>query len=167
MAEQLQIQVGSLVFDARVAGPVDDTPVLLLHGFPETSLEWVAQIEALAQAGYRAATPDQRGYSPGARPAAVGEYHRDKLVQDVLDVADALGTARFHLVGHDWGALVAWQVATTAPDRLLTIRCISVPHPDALRKELSDPSSAQYAASAHVELCAAPNAGAKWLNRAG
>src|SRR5207244_639881 len=99
--------------------------VLLLHGFPQTSFSWRNQLVALAVAGYRAVAPDQRGYSPGARPADVGEYRVERLVGDVLGFADALGVERFHLVGHDWGGAVAWQVAGRHPERLLTLTSLS------------------------------------------
>jgi pimeloyl-ACP methyl ester carboxylesterase len=73
--------------------------------------------------------PNQRGYSPGARPVGVDSYHITHLVDDVLGLADELGTHEFHLVGHDWGALVAWAVAGSHPDRVRTLTIVSVPHP--------------------------------------
>ena len=85
--------------------------MLFLHGFPQTSRAWEPQIEALADAGYRAVAFDQRGYSPRARPTEVDAYRSPELTADVIGVADALGMDRFHLVGHDWGGAVAWQVA--------------------------------------------------------
>lgn len=106
--------------------------VLLLHGFPQTSLSWRDQITALASAGYRAVAPDQRGYSPGARPPEVDDYALPELVGDVVGMADALGTERFHLVGHDWGGAVAWHVAGRHPERLHTLTVVSTPHPGAL-----------------------------------
>src|SRR5262249_19016524 len=87
----MQIAASGFTFDARVAGPHHGTPVLLLHGFPESSYEWRGQLEALGAAGYRAIAPDLRGYSPGARPAEVAAYRMDHLVGDVLAIADQLG----------------------------------------------------------------------------
>ena len=136
---EIQIEASGFVFDARVAGPEDGEPVLLLHGFPSTSWEWKDQLRALGEAGYRAVAPNQRGYSPGARPEAVEAYAISNLIVDVLNIADALGFDRFHLVGHDWGAGVAWGLGVAAPDRLLTLNPISVPHPDAFQAELADP----------------------------
>ena len=127
--EQLEFKVGDLVFDALAAGPADGDLVLLLHGFPESSFEWRHQLEALAAAGYRAVAPDQRGYSPRARPAAVEAYRIDHLSADVLAIADELGGHRFHLVGHDWGSGPAWYIAARWPERLRTVTSISVPHP--------------------------------------
>ncbi|WP_228637822.1 alpha/beta fold hydrolase [Microtetraspora sp. AC03309] len=112
-------------------GPPDGEPVILLHGFPENSRQWTAHVAALAEAGYRAVAVDQRGYSPGARPAEVEAYRMPHLVQDVLNVADALGADRFHLVGHDWGGSVAWCTAFTSPERVATLTSFSTPHPRA------------------------------------
>jgi pimeloyl-ACP methyl ester carboxylesterase len=134
--ERTQITVGSFVFDALVDGPHGGEPVFLLHGFPQTSWSWRAQISALAGAGYRAVAPDQRGYSPAARPSSVDDYRIELLVGDVLGLADALGVDRFHLVGHDWGGAVAWNVAGRHPDRLRTLTVLSTPHPLAMRRAL-------------------------------
>src|SRR4051812_48257716 len=109
-------------------GPEDGELVLLLHGFPQSWWEWRHQLEALGKAGYRAVAPDQRGYSPGARPGGVEHYGVEELVADAVGFADALGVDRFHLVGHDWGAIVAWYVAATHPDRLKTLSIVSTPH---------------------------------------
>jgi pimeloyl-ACP methyl ester carboxylesterase len=134
----LELAVGDLVFEARADGPDGGELVLLLHGFPQTSFSWRQQLPALASAGFRAVAPDQRGYSPRARPADVGEYRSDRLVADVLGFADALGVDRFHLVGHDWGGGVAWQVAGRHADRLLTVTSVSTPHPAAFRRAIQD-----------------------------
>ena len=138
MAEStIDVTVGPLTFDARIDGPEDGEPVLLLHGFPQTSLSWSPQIAALAGAGYRACAFDQRGYSPRARPAEVEAYRSSELLADVLGVADALGFDRFHLVGHDWGGAVAWQAAGRHPERLRTLTVLSTPHPGAMGQALS------------------------------
>jgi pimeloyl-ACP methyl ester carboxylesterase len=134
----VELAVGNLAFEARADGPGDGELVLLLHGFPQTSLSWRNQVGALAAAGYRAVAPDQRGYSPGARPADVGEYRVERLVGDVLGFADALDVERFHLVGHDWGGAVAWQVAGRHPERLRTVTSVSTPHPGAFRRSIQE-----------------------------
>src|SRR5580693_5149036 len=114
-----------LTFTADVAGSAGGPLVLLLHGFPESRHSWRAALPALAAAGYRAVAPDQRGYSPGARPdpANLDNYLFDKLVADAIDIADASGAAgkRFHLVGHDWGGQVSWGVASKYPERLASL----------------------------------------------
>lgn len=129
--ETTRVTVGDLSFDATMAGPDDGAPVLLLHGFPRTAALWRSQLPALADAGHRAVAFDQRGYSPGARPADDDAYRLPHLGGDVLAVADALGIDRFHLVGHDWGGFVAWWVAANRPDRLASVAVLSTPHPAA------------------------------------
>src|SRR4051812_2592536 len=99
-----------MTFLAYAHGPADGRPVLLLHGFPETSTCWRRVMESLAAAGYRAVAVDQRGYSPGARPTGVAAYEITELVDDVVGWLDALGLDRVDLVGHDWGAAVGWAV---------------------------------------------------------
>jgi pimeloyl-ACP methyl ester carboxylesterase len=144
------IVVGDLQFQARVAGPESGEPVILLHGFPQTSRAWRAQIAELAREGYRVVAPDQRGYSPGARPVDVSGYKMVALYQDVLAIAGALQIDRFHLVGHDWGGSVGWVVAAFAPQRLLSFTAISSPHLDGFAKLRMDPSSCQAAASSYM-----------------
>ena len=129
--ERLALHAGSFTFNALASGPADGELVLLLHGFPESSFEWRHQLDALGAAGYRAVAPDQRGYSPGARPTDVEAYRIDHLSSDVLAFADELGAHTFHLVGHDWGSGPAWYIAGRWPDRLKTVTSISVPHPKA------------------------------------
>ena len=121
-------------FRARTTGPADGRPVVLLHGFPQTSRCWDRQLEALGDAGCRAVAFDQRGYSPGARPDDVGAYKPAFLVADVLAVADAIGFDRFDLVAHDFGGMVAWMVAGHHPDRVETLTIASTPHPAAFRR---------------------------------
>ena len=89
--EHLEIGVGQLMFDALAEGPAGGELVLLLHGFPQSSHEWRSQLDALGAAGYRAVAPDQRGYSPRARPAGVEHYRAEPLVADVVGMADRLG----------------------------------------------------------------------------
>ncbi len=128
----IELTVGPFTFDAVADGPPDGEPVLLLHGFPEGAYCWRRVTPALAAAGFRTVAPDQRGYSPGARPAEPDRYRMELLVGDALALADALGWATFHLVGHDWGGAVAWQVAGRHPERLRTLSVVSTPHPVAL-----------------------------------
>lgn len=133
-----QVAANGMVFDVLSAGPKDGEPVLLLNGFPEFKEMWTAQLQALASAGYRAVALDQRGYSPGARPAEVSAYQVWPLVADVLAVADAFRFGRFHLVGHDWGGCVAWTVASLHPDRLKSLTSFSTPHTAALHRFAQD-----------------------------
>jgi pimeloyl-ACP methyl ester carboxylesterase len=126
-----QVDVGDLSFDVRTDGPDDGPPVLLLHGFPETSLSWSAVTPLLAEAGLRTYAPDQLGYSPGARPDEVDAYALPNLVQVTADLMTALDVPVAHVVGHDWGATVAWALAAWHPDRVRTLTAVSVPHPTA------------------------------------
>ena len=142
--EQISIAVGTLNFDALVAGPSDGDLVLCLHGFPESAHEWRDVLPTIAAAGYRVVAPNQRGYSPGARPLGVEQYHITHLDEDVLGIADALGARSFHLVGHDWGALVAWHVAAHHAARVRTLTSVSVPHPQPFAAaRASDPDQRQ------------------------
>jgi pimeloyl-ACP methyl ester carboxylesterase len=127
----LQVDVGDLTFDVRTDGPEDGPPVLLLHGFPETSLSWSAVTPLLAGAGLRTYAPDQLGYSPGARPDEVDAYALPALVQVTADLMTALDLPVADVVGHDWGANVAWGLAAWHPDRVRTLTAVSVPHPTA------------------------------------
>ncbi len=144
---------GGLVFDTWVDGPADGPLVVLLHGFPQSRHTWRHQLPALAAAGYRAVAPDQRGYSPGARPdpTDLANYHYDKLISDVIALAEACGhaTGRFHLVGHDWGGQVAWGVADRHPDRLASLTILSRPHPSAFVQALQAPDGDQKHRSRH------------------
>ncbi len=139
--ESTGIQTRSgLTFTAYVAGTAGGPLVLLLHGFPESRHSWREALPALAAAGYRAVAPDQRGYSPGARPdpADLSNYAFDRLVGDAIEIAAAAGHdgKRFHLVGHDWGGQVSWGVAGKHPERLASLTILSRPHPSAFRRAL-------------------------------
>src|SRR3712207_2970227 len=127
--ELLRVDVGDLTFDVRVDGPEDGRPVLLLHGFPETSASWAAVTPLLTQAGLRTYAPDQLGYSPGARPAEVGAYSAQNPAQVTSDLMPALALPVAVVVGPDWGANVAWTLAAWHSDRVRSLTAVSVPHP--------------------------------------
>ncbi len=151
MIDRLEIDANGLTFTARAAGPRDGRRVLLLHGFPQTSWSWRAQLEALGRAGYRAVAPDQRGYSVGARPGAVEDYRLAHLLSDVLAMADAMEMGTFDLVGHDWGGMVAWVAAARHPDRVRSLSVVSTPHPLALRQALLGEDPAQVERSSFTD----------------
>lgn len=133
------VDVADLTFDVQQWGPPDGAPVLLLHGFPQNSLMWEGIAASLPSA--RCIAPDQRGYSPGARPESVDAYRIDLLVADGLGILDALDVPRAHVVGHDFGATVAWHLAARAPGRVTGLTIVSVPHPGAIARALvTDPS---------------------------
>ncbi|MFV2091146.1 MAG: alpha/beta fold hydrolase, partial [Pseudomonadales bacterium] len=127
----VQIEANGHTFRARIGGfdnPNPEGDLLLLHGFPETSIMYETLIDAASRAGFRVVAFDQRGYSPGARPEGSSSYTGRQLVDDALAVADAVGFDRFHLVGHDWGAGVGWQMVFDSPQRLLSYSALSIPH---------------------------------------
>jgi pimeloyl-ACP methyl ester carboxylesterase len=112
----------------------DGAPVLLLHGFPDSSRVWRHQVQALVGAGFRVLAPDLRGFGESDRPDGVEQYTIGRSVADVLAVLDALGIERTHVVGHDWGAGLAWVLAAFVPDRVERLVVLSVGHPNALRE---------------------------------
>ena len=103
-------------------------PVVLLHGFPELAYSWRHQLPALADAGFRAIAPDQRGYGRTTAPADVSAYRVSELIADVHGLLDALGLEGAAFVGHDWGALLLWQMAMLAPDRIDSLAILNIPH---------------------------------------
>lgn len=111
-------------------GPIGGDVILLLHGFPQTSTSWQPVRERLHESGYRTLAFDQRGYAPTARPRGRRAYRMSRLVCDVAALVDVVG-APVHLVGHDWGAAVAWSVAAGHPELVRTLTAVSVPHPSA------------------------------------
>lgn len=144
MSATTEISANGFRFTADSAGDASAPLVLLLHGFPQTRYTWRHQLPALAAAGFRAVAPDQRGYSPGARPSGALHYGVDALVGDALAIADALGAPRFHLVGHDWGAQLAWLLAARHPERVRSLTVLSRPHPAAFARALaSDPKQSE------------------------
>jgi pimeloyl-ACP methyl ester carboxylesterase len=136
--ETQRVSLGALTFTVDTAGPRDGAPVLLLHGFPETRHMWRHALAALAKAGYRGIAPDQRGYSEGARPPKTDDYATDLLVADATSLMGALGSQRFHLVGHDWGGQIAWLIAAQYPARVQSLFVLSRPHPAAFAKAMQE-----------------------------
>ena len=134
MTQSKKITLGAFEFDYRVSGEGNKEPIILLHGFPETSIMWTGLMDHLATLGFHCIAPDMRGYSKGACPKGVKNYTVDKLSADILDLADALGINKFHLIGHDWGAIVGWNLAYTNPQRIISWAALSVPHSRAFSK---------------------------------
>jgi len=110
--------------------------VVLLHGFPEFWWSWRHQIPALVAAGYRVVAPDQRGYAQSDKPASWRDYRLERLAADVAELIEALGEERAFVVGHDWGAMVGWAVATLHPERVEKLAILNVPHPDTMLRTL-------------------------------
>jgi pimeloyl-ACP methyl ester carboxylesterase len=122
-----RLHANGLTFNVAEAG--SGPPVLLLHGFPDCWRLWRHQVPALAEAGYRVLAPDLRGFGETDKPEKVEDYRMRTLVGDVVGLLDALGVDRAAVVGHDWGAALAWMVATFAPDRVSRLVAVSIGHP--------------------------------------
>lgn len=122
---------GNLTFEVVDDGPVDGTPVVLLHGFPQRSTMWAKVAPLLHDAGLRTLAFDQRGYSPGARPRSRFAYRMKELADDVIGLVDVLGLEKAHLAGHDWGSAAAWVTTARHPDRIASLTAVSVGHPRA------------------------------------
>ena len=118
------------------SGKETGKPVLLLHGFPEFWYSWRYQIVALREAGYRVLAPDQRGYNTSSKPPRIRDYTIDQLVGDVLGLLDHLGLDRVHLVGHDWGGVVAWFAMMLHPERFDRLTIMNMPHPRRMEEGL-------------------------------
>ncbi len=126
----LRVPVQGITLRVMEAGPPEGPLVLLLHGFPEFWYGWRKQIPALARAGYRVWAPDQRGYGASGKPRGVAAYRVETLASDVVGLIQAAGVERAAaVVGHDWGAAVAWWVGIAHPDRLQRLVILNVPHP--------------------------------------
>lgn len=130
------VSANGLEFTGLEWGSADGRTVLLLHGFPQRATSWSRVGQRLSEAGRHAVAVDQRGYSPGARPPAIADYAMAHLVADVIEVIGALGGA-VDLVGHDWGGVVGWQVATRHPELVRTWTAVSTPNPLALNEVLA------------------------------
>lgn len=149
------VDVGELTFEVTESGPPDGPPVVLLHGFPQTARSWRPVGARLTARGLRTLAPNQRGYSPGARPGDVAQYTIDLLAGDVLGLLDALELSTVDLVGHDWGSVVAWAVAGRYPERVRSLTAVSVPHPAAYGWALAnDPDQQQR--SSYIQLFRIP-----------
>lgn len=137
MAPTRQVSRGGLAFTITEAGPAGGEKVLLLHGFPQHADSWDQLVPLLTAEGYRTVAMDQRGYSPGARPKGRRAYRMPELVADSVAVIDAVAPGgRVHVVGHDWGATVAWALAAAHPDRLHSLTALSVPHSGAILRAM-------------------------------
>jgi len=111
------------------AGPAEGPLVLLLHGFPEFWYGWRYQIPALVEQGYRVWAPDLRGYNRSDKPEGVRAYQLQTLTEDVAGLIDAAGRVPAAVIGHDWGGILAWHLATIAPERVRRLVILNVPHP--------------------------------------
>jgi pimeloyl-ACP methyl ester carboxylesterase len=131
------IETNGVRLHVVMAGDKAGKPVVLLHGFPEFWYGWRHQIQALVKAGFRVIIPDQRGYNLSECPKGVRFYQTDELEKDIIGLLDHLGLDRVDLVGHDWGAAVAWGIAIAFPERIKRLAILNVPHPSVMMSTLS------------------------------
>ena len=138
----------------QLGGPEDSEAIVFLHGFPESHRTWREVAPALA-AHHRVIAPDQRGFAGSDKPQGVEQYKADRVVEDLIALADALAVDRFTLVGHDWGGAVAWLAALRHPDRIARLVIINAPHPLIFQKTVIE-DEAQRAASQYIRAFKSP-----------
>jgi pimeloyl-ACP methyl ester carboxylesterase len=154
----VRVDVNGVGIEYEITG--EGQPVVLLHGFPDSGRLWRHQVPALADAGFKVIVPDLRGYGRSEKPAEVEAYMLDKLVGDVCAVMSAAGAERAHVVGHDWGASVAWGTALMAPERVDHLVVLSVGHPATFFAEGFE----QYEKSWYMLLFQFPGVAEQWLS---
>jgi pimeloyl-ACP methyl ester carboxylesterase len=148
-------RLGEVELAFAEAGPADGELVILLHGFPEYWGAWRKQITGLAEAGFRVAAPDQRGYGLSSKPSAVADYDLDRLAADIIGLARHLGHGKFSLVGHDWGGSVAWWIASRDASMVRRMVVLNAPHP-AVWREAMGRDWRQYVRSWYVRVMRLP-----------
>lgn len=137
-----RIEVGGVALNVRDEG--EGPPVLLLHGFPDSSLLWRHQIPVLVEAGMRVVAPDLRGYGESDAPEGVEAYALPTILEDVVGVLDELEIERVRVAGHDWGAAVAWGLAALRPERVERLAALSVGHPGTFPGDLEQRQRSWY-----------------------
>lgn len=131
-----KIKIDQFTFDCRTNGNKEDELVIFLHGWPETSYMWKKLMSSISKEGFYCAAPNLRGYSKEACPKEIEQYSLDKLANDVIGIFKSFNKPNFHLVGHDWGALIGWKLAHDHQDKILSWTGISVPHPQSFGKAM-------------------------------
>jgi epoxide hydrolase 4 len=126
------IQTNHINLHVMTDGPENGMAVILLHGFPQFYYGWKDQISALVDAGFRAIVPDQRGYNLSDKPKGISAYDVDILANDIVGLLDHLGIQKAKIIGHDWGAVVAWTIGINHPERVEKLAILNVPHPDVM-----------------------------------
>ncbi|MDQ4078456.1 MAG: alpha/beta hydrolase [Chloroflexota bacterium] len=147
--EHHDVNTNGIRLHVAQAGPEEGPLVILLHGFPGFWYGWQYQIPYLAGLGFRVWVPDQRGYNLSEKPSGVAAYNLDALAADVVGLVDAAGRDTAHLVGHDWGASVAWRVAARYPERVERLVILNMPHPAVIRANVRR-NPAQFLRSLYV-----------------
>ena len=137
-----RVDVNGVGIEYQVTG--QGRPVVLLHGFPDSGRLWRHQVTALAEAGFRVIVPDLRGYGLSDKPSEVEAYSLPLLAGDVMAVLADAGVERAHVVGHDWGAALAWAIASLAPGTVDHLAVLSVGHPSTFRRTLEQRQKSWY-----------------------
>ena len=157
----MRVEHDGVGIEVEVAG--SGSPVILLHGFPDRGRLWRYQVPALADAGYQVVVPDLRGFGASDKPEGVEPYSLLAAAGDVLAVLDELGIGRVHVVGHDWGAAMAWTIASFVPERVGHLVALSVGHPRAFL----DAGIPQLEKSWYMLLFQFPGVAEQWLSADG
>ncbi len=144
----------SVELDVTHGGPDGAPAIFFLHGFPESARTWRHQLAALSR-DYRVFAPDQRGFARSSKPVGIENYTHDKPIADLIALADAVGVARFTLVGHDWGGAIAWAAALGHPDRVERLAIVNAPHPLVFQRSTFDDME-QRAASQYIRAFRVP-----------
>jgi pimeloyl-ACP methyl ester carboxylesterase len=137
-----------VTLNVQLGGPEEAEAIIFLHGFPESHRTWREILPDLAH-NFRVIAPDQRGFAASDKPEGVEQYKTDRIVEDLIALADALGLDRFTLAGHDWGGAVAWLAALKHPDRVRRLVIVNAPHPLIFQRSLIE-DLAQRAASQYI-----------------
>jgi len=153
--QRLPLATG-VTLNVASAGPDGGEPIIFLHGFPESHRTWRHQLDGLSDR-YRVHAPDQRGFAASDRPAGVENYETDRIVADLMALADSLGLDRFTLAGHDWGGVVAWTAALSHPFRVRRLIIVNAPHPLVFQKSVIH-DAAQREASQYINFFRSPAA---------
>lgn len=159
------VQVNGIKLHVMQAGPKDGELVILLHGFPEFWWGWHKQMHFLAKLGYRVWVPDQRGYNLSEKPSGVAAYRHKQLAADVIGLIEAAGEQEAIIVGHDWGASVAWWLAHVHPERVKRLIILNVPHHNVMERTLQS-SFAQLLKSWYIFFFQIPQL-PEWILRQG
>src|SRR5687768_14519396 len=157
MSELQTTRIGlptGVTLTVQLGGPEEAEPIVFLHGFPESHRTWREVAPALA-IDHRGAAPDQKSYAGSDKPHEVDQYKADRIVEDLVALADALGLGRFTLTGHAWGGAVAWLAALRQPERISRLVIINAPHPLVFQKSVVE-DEAQRAASQYIRAFKSP-----------
>ena len=155
----MRVELDEVAIEVAVDGPRGGRPVLLLHGFPDSGRVWRHQVPVLADAGFRVLVPDLRGYGGSGKPEGVAAYGVRRLLGDIVGVLGHLDVGRTHVVGHDWGASLAWALAMFMSERVDRLAVLSVGHPTSFRSDDLE----QRQASFYMLLFLFEGVGERWM----